>query len=110
MEIKTEIINGKRYVCIDDLEKLFVKGNENGYNRKLFLRILDDIKLNCCSQNKMAEELGLSSSYITKIYTEKTNPPAPDVLRKIAKASKEITTYKELMQVCGYLDGIEELK
>lgn len=107
MEIKTEIINGRRYVCIDDLEKLFIKNND-GYNREKFLKILDDIKVCYYSQNNMADEIGISSAYITKIYTEKINPPAPDVLRKISKASKGITTYKELMQVCGYLDGIEE--
>lgn len=106
MDIKTEVINAKRYVCIDDLEKLFI-GNNNGYNRNLFLQILDKIKLNFYSQNNMADKIGISSAYITKIYTEKENPPAPEVLRKIAKTSKGITTYKELMQVCGYLDGID---
>lgn len=106
MEIRTKEIDGTRYVCVDDLEKLFKK--TEGYNRNKFLMILDRIKNEYYSQNSMAESLGVSSSYITKIYTEKLNPPAPEMLRKIAKASKGITTYKELMQVCGYLDGIEE--
>lgn len=73
------------------------------YDKNKFLNILDRLKKFFGSQNKMAEELGLSSSYITKIYDENTkNPPAPEYLQKIATNSKGITTYDELMEICGY--------
>lgn len=76
------------------------------YNKDKFLSILNKLKESFGSQNKMAEALGISSSYITKIYDENTkNPPAPEYLKKIADNSKGITTYEELMEVCGYLDS-----
>lgn len=77
------------------------------YNKEKFLNILDNLKNFFGSQNKMAEALGLSSSYITKIYDENTkNPPAPEYLQKIAANSKGITTYNELMKICGYIENI----
>ena len=73
------------------------------YNKEKFLEILDRIKLTFGSQNKMADALEISSSYITKIYDENTkNPPAPEYLQKIANNSRGITHYQELMQICGY--------
>ncbi len=74
------------------------------YDKEKFLNILDKLKTLFGSQNKMAEALELSSSYITKIYDDNTkNPPAPEYLKKIAKNSKGITTYEELMSICGYI-------
>lgn len=73
------------------------------YNKDKFLGILNKLKELFGSQNKMAEALGISSSYITKIYDENTkNPPAPEYLKKIADNSKGVTTYEELMEICGY--------
>lgn len=75
------------------------------YNKDKFLNILNKLKESFGSQNKMAEALGISSSYITKIYDENTkNPPAPEYLKKIADNSKGVTTYEELMEICGYLN------
>lgn len=81
------------------------------YNKEKFLNILDNLKKMFGSQNKMAESLGISSSYITKIYDKNTkNPPAPEYLKKIADNSKGVTTYRELMIICGYItmDSEEE--
>lgn len=111
MEIKTEVINGKRYVCIDDLEKLF---NDQVlilgcFNKIEFSNILFKISKNYISQREFARLSGVNRNYISQyINTQLLEPPGPKILRKIAIASKGITTYKELMQVCGYLDGIEE--
>ena len=33
------------------------------------------------------------------------SPPSPKVLEKIAEASRGITDYDELMQVCGHLNS-----
>lgn len=106
--LKTEILNGKRYVCIDDLEKLFDK--EEGKFLKLeFTNILKRISNNYSSINAFADNAGVDRGYMSRnINSKLDNPPSPKILRKIAKASKGITTYKELMQVCGYLDGIDE--
>lgn len=80
------------------------------YNKDKFLSILNKLKESFGSQNKMAEALGISSSYITKIYDENTkNPPAPEYLKKIADNSKGITTYEELMKICGYINDDQKL-
>lgn len=74
------------------------------YNKEKFLNILNKLKESFGSQNKMAEALGISSSYITKIYDKNTKkPPAPEYLKRIADNSKGITTYRELMIICGYI-------
>ena len=75
------------------------------YNKEKFLLVLDKIKASFESQNKMADALELSSSYITKIYDDNTkNPPAPEYLQKIADNSRGITNYQELMEICGYYE------
>lgn len=114
MEIKTEIINGERYVCIDDLEKLFIKNDEiivDGFNKTKFANILKEISEIYGSISAFANETISDRTYLSGFINMKlNNPPTPKVLQGIAKASKGITTYAELMQVCGYLDGIEEDK
>ena len=32
------------------------------------------------------------------------SPPSPKILKKIANVSEGITTYQELMQICGYIN------
>ena len=103
MEIKTEIINGKRYVCIDDLEKLF----ETKPEFKLSA-IIKDIIDSYGSLRNFSKISGISTGHISYLQNDKREEPKPEMLRKIADNSKGITTYKELIQVCGYLDGIEE--
>lgn len=67
------------------------------------------IYINYNSQEEFAKLINVSGTYISQFINYQLNdPPKPSILRKIAKGSKGITTYKELMQVCGYLDGIEE--
>ena len=111
MEIKTEIINGKRYIYVDDLEKLFNIEEIiiNGFDKYKFANILSDIYESYSNQHEFAKLSTINRTYLSKFMNLKLdNPPKPMILRKIAKASKGITTYKKLMQVCGYLDGIEE--
>lgn len=75
------------------------------FNREKFLYILNEIKSRYESQNKMAAAMGLSSAYFTKLFDKNTKkPPAPEYLKKISDNSKGITTYEELMKLCGYLN------
>lgn len=56
------------------------------------------------SLNEFAKQIEISSAYISKLINLKyKNPPSPNVLKKIADGSKGITTYNELMQICGYI-------
>lgn len=111
MEIKTEVINGKRYVCIDDLEELFIKKDDiiiDGFNVTELSNILKKVSENYGTITEFSENTTSDRTYLSRYINMKLNsPPSPKILRKIAKASKGITTYKELMQVCGYLDGID---
>lgn len=111
MDIKTEVINGKRYVCIDDLEELFIKKDDiiiDGFNVTKLSNILKKISKTYSNQTEFSKKSKIGRTYISQyINIQLKEPPSPKILRKIAKASKGITTYKELMQVCGYLDGID---
>lgn len=76
------------------------------FDKESFLNILNRIKSKYESQNKMANAMNLSSAYFTKLFDINTkNPPAPEYLKRIADNSKGITTYQELMQICGYIDN-----
>lgn len=60
---------------------------------------------------EMARNLGIDRGYLNKyigIYYD--NPPSVKILKKIAEASNGITTYDELMEVCGYYEIDEEYK
>ncbi len=47
-----------------------------------------------------------SRSYLSKYINMRfPSPPTPKVLEKLAEASNGVTTYDELMQICGYLDS-----
>ena len=54
--------------------------------------------------------LTLWRSYLSRAINEKLdNPPTPKILSKIAKASNGITTYEELMNICGYYLLMEDV-
>jgi len=75
------------------------------YDRKKFIKILEKIKSTYSSLNEMADKSEITSSYLSKIMSSKyEEPPSPKILRGIAKASHDITTYMELMYICGYID------
>ncbi len=58
------------------------------------------------SLNEFSRLSDIDSAYLSRIINKKrTNPPSPKILEKLARVSKWITTYEELMQICGYLDS-----
>lgn len=74
-----------------------------------FSSILKNINSKYDTMSEFGKKANFDRTYISKYINKKlNNPPTPKILKKIADNSKGITTYKELMQVCGYLDGIEE--
>jgi len=79
------------------------------FNMQKFSKILQRITNNYNSLNEFARQIGISSAYISKLINFKyENPPSPNVLKKIADGSKGLTTYNELMQICGYKQKIEK--
>ena len=56
------------------------------------------------SLNEYSRIAGVDAGYISRILNKKRkNPPSPSVLKKIADTSVGITTYEELMEICGYI-------
>ena len=74
------------------------------FDQKKFSSILNKIKESYGSVSELAKYTQQSRSYFSKYLNLRLdNPPTPKVLEKIANASKGITTYEELMQICGYI-------
>ena len=75
------------------------------FDRVKFARILSLIIETYHSQRELTEKSGLSRTMISYYLNQKyEKPPKPDTLKKIADASNGITTYDELMIVCGYMN------
>lgn len=74
------------------------------FNKDLFSNILKKINNEYSSMTEFAKAASLDRSYISKYINKKlNNPPTPKILSGIANASKTLTTYDELMEICGYL-------
>lgn len=68
-----------------------------------FSNILKQIKETYNSQEEFARSSGVGRTYISQYMNGNLDtPPKPKILEKIANSSKGITTYDELMQICGY--------
>lgn len=73
------------------------------YNLDKFINILKECQ-GTSSLNEYARISDIDVGYLWRIINKKkSNPPSPKILQKIANTSKGITTYYELMQVCGYI-------
>ena len=74
------------------------------FNKKIFSKILTDIISQYNSLRDFSNVSGFNRTSISKYVREFfDNPPSPKILKNIAEASKGITTYSELMEVCGYI-------
>lgn len=79
------------------------------FNLNKFSEILRKINDSYDTMSDFGKNASFDRSYISKYINKKlNNPPSPKILEKIAKASHGITTYDELMQVCGYTNTTEE--
>ena len=74
------------------------------FNIDKFSNILQRINSEYSSMTEFAKKATLDRSYISKYINKKlVNPPTPKILLGIANASNGITTYDELMKICGYI-------
>ncbi len=73
------------------------------FDQDKFIEILKRCKGEL-SLNAFAKKAKVDSGYLSRIINELKDYPSPNILRRIADASKGITTYEELMRVCGYMD------
>ena len=73
------------------------------FNQDKFSNILSKINSTYTTMTDFGNKASFDRTYISKYINKKLeNPPTPKILEKIAIASNGITTYEELMQVCGY--------
>lgn len=79
------------------------------FNIKSFSNILQKITDTYTSISEFAEKSEVNRTYLSKYINMKLdNPPTPKILEKIANASNNIITYKQLMIMCGYLEDETE--
>jgi len=75
------------------------------FRKKEFLEILNKINSTYPSMTEFSKKSNLDRTYISKYINNKLdNPPSPEILKKISEASNGITSYYELMEICGYID------
>lgn len=73
------------------------------FDKNKFSNILKKVLEQYNNQNEFAHKSNIGRAYISRILNMRLDtPPKPSTLEGIANASKGITTYSELMQVCGY--------
>lgn len=73
------------------------------FYKEKFAIILSKIKESYNSQEEFSKYSGVGRTYISQYINMKLeSPPKPKILEKIANASKGLTNYDELMQICGY--------
>ena len=85
------------------------------FDKLKFSQILNNINNTYDTMTEFSEKSGVNRTYLSQYINQKLdNPPSPKVLIKIATHSNGITTYTELMNVCGYTDSrlleLESLK
>lgn len=74
------------------------------FNKDKFAQIIKNIKETYNSQEEFAEKSGIGRTYLSQYMNMKLDkPPKPEILVRLADASNGIVTYRELMDICGYL-------
>lgn len=74
------------------------------FDKNRFSEILKNIYNTYDNQRLFAEATGVNRGYLSRYINKKIDsPPSPKILKGIADASKGITTYEELMKICGHV-------
>lgn len=74
------------------------------FNKIVFSAKLKEIAESYGSITDMANSIEIDRSHLSKFINLKLDsPPKPRILKKIADGSRGITTYNELMDMCGYV-------
>lgn len=76
------------------------------FDKKRFAQILKNISETYNNQRDFSNKSGINRTYLSQYMNMKLDDaPKPITLEKLAKASKNLTSYDELMVICGYIDG-----
>lgn len=80
------------------------------FDKQKFSEIFKSIYNKYDNQRDFASATGVNRAYISQYMNMKLeNPPTPKILKKIADNSKGVTTYEELMEVCGYKEEEDKI-
>lgn len=73
------------------------------FDKNKFAKIIKNIKETYISQEEFSQKSEIGRTYLSQYMNMKlSEPPKPKILKKLADASNGITTYEELMIICGY--------
>lgn len=79
------------------------------FQKEEFAEILQIMSSNYGSINKMAKKTGVTASYISKLIRLQYNsPPSPEILQKLSDNSISLTSYDNLMYICGYSNNTKQ--
>lgn len=74
------------------------------FDKSKFAQTLKDICETYSSQRDFSKKSEINRTYLSQYMNMKLDkPPKPEILKKIANFSNGITSYTELMFMCGYL-------
>lgn len=75
------------------------------FDKITFAKKISQIKELYPTQEEFCKQSGIGRTSISQYMNAKLeSPPKPQMLEKIANASKGITSYRELMSICGYIE------
>lgn len=75
------------------------------FDKSKFANIIKNIKETYSSQEEFSKKTGIGRTSLSQYMNMQLDkPPKPDMLKKLAEASNGITSYYELMEICGYID------
>ena len=73
------------------------------FDKNKFAQILKNINDTYNSQRDFAKKSEINRTYLSQYMNMKLDePPKPKILEKLANSSHGITTYNNLMEICGY--------
>ena len=74
------------------------------FDKVKFAQIIKNISDTYENQREFSKKSEINRTYLSQYMNMKLDkPPKPDILEKLSKASQGITSYQELMNICGYL-------
>lgn len=80
------------------------------FDKEKFSNVLSQIYNKYSNQREFSKKANINRTYISKYINKKIQvPPSAKILRRVAKASKGIITYQDLMYICGYLNNNETI-
>lgn len=78
------------------------------FDKIKFAKILSNINETYDTMTEFSKKSGVNRTYLSQYINKKLDsPPSPKILKKIAESSNGITTYQELMNICGFLKNVK---